>query len=139
MAAVVVVVVMVRVVTKGCGDGWFALLFCRTHEVSQVLCGCPIPDKLGMQPSVRERRRRRAFKSPVPQITEINLQKKTLTTPSEQRWLSRCGNKAYIRCVCTGLSKGHCRLTEVLLYVHRNRRFIRDWSPGRPPRLSHSS
>ena len=28
---------------------------------------------------------------------------------------------------------------EVLLYVHRNRRFIRDGSPGRPPRLSHSS
>ena len=27
----------------------------------------------------------------------------------------------------------------VLLYVHRNRRFIRDGSPGRPPRLSHSS
>ena len=27
----------------------------------------------------------------------------------------------------------------VLLYVHRNRRLIRDWSPGRPPRLSHSS
>ena len=26
----------------------------------------------------------------------------------------------------------------VLLYVHRNRRFIRDWSPGRPPRLWHS-
>ena len=28
---------------------------------------------------------------------------------------------------------------EALLYVHRNRRFIRDGSPGRPPRLSHSS
>ena len=28
---------------------------------------------------------------------------------------------------------------EVLLYVHRNRRFIRDGSPGRPPPLSHSS
>ena len=28
---------------------------------------------------------------------------------------------------------------EVLLYVHRNHRFIRDGSPGRPPRLSHSS
>ena len=28
---------------------------------------------------------------------------------------------------------------EVLLYVHRNRRFIRDGSLGRPPRLSHSS
>ena len=30
-------------------------------------------------------------------------------------------------------------LTEVLLYVHRNRRFIRDGSPGRPLLLSHSS
>ena len=28
---------------------------------------------------------------------------------------------------------------EVLLYVHRNRRFIRDGSPGRPHRLSRSS
>ena len=27
----------------------------------------------------------------------------------------------------------------VLLYVHRNRRLIRDRSPGQPPRLSHSS
>ena len=27
----------------------------------------------------------------------------------------------------------------VLLYIHRNRRLIRDRSPGRPPRLSHSS
>ena len=27
----------------------------------------------------------------------------------------------------------------VLLYVHRNRRLFRDGSPGRPPRLSHSS
>ena len=30
-------------------------------------------------------------------------------------------------------------LVEVLLYVHRKGRFIRDGSPGRPPRLSHSS
>ena len=30
-------------------------------------------------------------------------------------------------------------VVEVLLYVHRNRRFIRDGSSGRPPRLSHSS
>ena len=28
---------------------------------------------------------------------------------------------------------------EVLLYIHRNQRLIRDGSPGRPPRLSHSS
>ena len=27
-------------------------------------------------------------------------------------------------------------VVEVLLYVHRNRGFIRDGSPGRPPRLS---
>ena len=30
-------------------------------------------------------------------------------------------------------------VVEVLLYIHRNRRYIRDGSPGRPPRLSHSS
>ena len=30
-------------------------------------------------------------------------------------------------------------MVEELLYVHRNRRLIRDGSPGRPPGLSHSS
>ena len=30
-------------------------------------------------------------------------------------------------------------VVEVLLYVHRNCGFIRDGSPGRPPRPSHSS
>ena len=30
-------------------------------------------------------------------------------------------------------------MVEVLLYVHRNRRFISGGSPGRPPRLSHSA
>ena len=50
---------------------------------------------------------------------------------------------------CTGLdstrgslhSTGCLKLfdAEVLLYVHRNRRLIWDGSPGRPPRLSHSS
>ena len=30
-------------------------------------------------------------------------------------------------------------LVEMLLYVHRNHRLIRDGSPGQPPRLSHSS
>ena len=30
-------------------------------------------------------------------------------------------------------------LVQVLLYVHRNRGLIRNGSPGRPPRLSHSS
>ena len=28
---------------------------------------------------------------------------------------------------------------EMFLYIHRNCRFTRDWSPGWPPRLSHSS
>ena len=31
------------------------------------------------------------------------------------------------------------RQIEALIYVQRNRRLIRDGSPGRPPRLSHSS
>ena len=39
-------------------------------------------------------------------------------------------------CVCLSLS---LKLVEVLLYVHRNRRFIRDGSPRCSPRLSHSS
>ena len=30
-------------------------------------------------------------------------------------------------------------VVEVLLYDHRNRRLIRDGSPGQPPQLSHSS
>ena len=34
---------------------------------------------------------------------------------------------------------GRRHFSSVLLYVHRNRRLIRDGSPGRPPRLSHSS
>ena len=30
-------------------------------------------------------------------------------------------------------------VVQELLYVHRNRRFIREGSPGRPPRLSRGS
>ena len=41
-------------------------------------------------------------------------------------------------CVIPGVRPTRHRAVEVLLYVHRNRRFIRDGSPGRPPRLSHS-
>ena len=33
----------------------------------------------------------------------------------------------------------HTAPVEVLLYVHRKRRFIRNGEPGRPPRLSHTS
>ena len=49
---------------------------------------------------------------------------------------------ACTRSVSSSPEHGHHRVAvvvEVLLYVHRNRRFIRDGSPGRPPRLSHSS
>ena len=45
-------------------------------------------------------------------------------------------------CVNKRLNReGHCGqlVGWVLLYVHRNRRLIRDGSPRRPPRLSHSS
>ena len=35
-------------------------------------------------------------------------------------------------------SKSENVVVEVLLYVHRNRRLLRDGSPGRPRRLSHS-
>ena len=34
---------------------------------------------------------------------------------------------------------GHCNLVEVLLYVHKNHRLIRNGSQGWPSRLSHSS
>ena len=37
------------------------------------------------------------------------------------------------------LNKEEVVVVEVLLYVHRNHRLIRDGSPGWPPRLSHSS
>ena len=30
-------------------------------------------------------------------------------------------------------------MVKVLLYVHKNHKFIRDGSPGPPPQLSHSS
>ena len=42
-----------------------------------------------------------------------------------------------LRCWC--ISNITFDEAEVLLYVHRNRGLIRDGSPGRPPRLSHSS
>ena len=38
-----------------------------------------------------------------------------------------------------GGGRGRNNLVEELLYVHRNRRLIRDGSPRRPPRLSHTS
>ena len=42
--------------------------------------------------------------------------------------------------ICFSFFSSEMRLVErVLLYVHRNRRLIRDGSPGRPPQLSHSS
>ena len=43
---------------------------------------------------------------------------------------------SWLGCWCISQS---VLVAEVLLYVDRNRRFIRDGSPGRPPRLSHSS
>ena len=46
---------------------------------------------------------------------------------------ARCVISVSARCIITVLK------VEVLLYVHRNRRLIRDGSPGRPPWLSHSS
>ena len=41
--------------------------------------------------------------------------------------------------LCSCCTRFWMKLVEVLLYVHWNHRFIRDRSPGRPPRLSHSS
>ena len=39
-------------------------------------------------------------------------------------------------CVLAGINVD---VVEVLLYVHRNRKLIKDGSPGRPPRLLRSS
>ena len=50
-------------------------------------------------------------------------------------WADHCG-KFILKWPCVA---DRTVAVEVLLYVHRNRRFIRDRSPGRPPRLSHSS
>ena len=46
------------------------------------------------------------------------------------------GQRVEISCYA---AKQANRWLKCLLYVHRNRRLIRDGSPGRPPRLSHSS
>ena len=48
------------------------------------------------------------------------------------------------QCICLTAASTFCffcflLVGWVLLYVHRNHRLIRDGSPGRPPRLSHSS
>ena len=51
------------------------------------------------------------------------------------RWV---GEEAYISSLCES-DLGFCQLMfEVLLYVHKNHRLIRNRSQGRPPRLSHS-
>ena len=65
-------------------------------------------------------------------------------------WVGGCGWCVFCCCCCCccccflgcvgggGLTSIAADV-EVLLYVHRNRMLIRDGSPGRPPRLSHSS
>ena len=67
------------------------------------------------------------------------------------RWLVKCcfTSTETVGLLGTGAQDGHLDFHTapelwifvgwVLLYVHRNRRLIRDGSPGRPPRLSHSS
>ena len=49
--------------------------------------------------------------------------------------LRECGRKTCWQTACCV----HLLVGWVLLYVHRNRRLIRDGSPGRLPRLSHNS
>ena len=64
-------------------------------------------------------------------------------------WLSRCQSENVSRVLVLSVSKAHTSMTlcdwgvcsqkdGLLLNVHRNHRFIRDGSPGHPPRLSHS-
>ena len=50
-----------------------------------------------------------------------------------------CHENTMCGLVCHESSMCGWVVVEVLLYVHRNRRLIRDASPGRPPRPSHSS
>ena len=50
-----------------------------------------------------------------------------------------CGQEMTDGANATELKIGWAEDVEVLLYVHRNRRFIKDGSPGCPPRLLHSS
>ena len=47
-------------------------------------------------------------------------------TMTLQTWVSLCASVPVLSCWN-------------VVYVHRNRRLIRDWSPGRPPFFSHSS
>ena len=47
-----------------------------------------------------------------------------------------CECKFTCMCMCVQCTR---LIVEVLLYVHRNHRLIRDGNPGRPPQLSHSS
>ena len=63
--------------------------------------------------------------SPLRRTHEHRRQQQTNNLPLQGHWRKR--DAAIVVVV------------EVLLYVHRNRRLIRDGSPGRPPRLSHSS
>ena len=48
-------------------------------------------------------------------------------------------NGSHVRTLSCSLNVIAVLLVEVLIYIHRNCRFIRDGSPGRPPCLSHSS
>ena len=41
--------------------------------------------------------------------------------------------------ICLFVNHHKLYMVDVLLYIHRNRRFIMDGRPGRPPRLSHNS
>ena len=47
----------------------------------------------------------------------------------------------WLSTLCRIIMQNHSQLLEVeeLLYVHRNRRLIRDRNPGRPPQLSHTA
>ena len=49
------------------------------------------------------------------------------------------GGGANLVCLCVSVGGERRIEVEGLLYVHRNRMLIRDESPGRPPRLSHTS
>ena len=71
-------------------------------------------------------------------ITKWNNEKVSELESLTQPWISKITKTVKNRegLGCLNRSIGW---VEVVVYVHRNRRFIRDGSPGRPLRLSHSS
>ena len=114
------------------------------HQLLPLSLSLPLPAS-HITPSISFRHLPLWGKDVVNQCLEVGI-------THHRSWLKGCFTSTEtIGLLGTGAQDGvvnHClefgitsqKLVEGLLYVHRNRRFIRDGSPGRhPPRLSHSS